>query len=56
VVDEFARLGSPIGVETEHWSKKRSNGVGFAFTEEILVVQDCIQTPVSQLVDVSQFA
>jgi hypothetical protein len=56
VVGEFACLGSPIGVETEHWSEERSDGVGFTFTEEILVVQDRIQTPVSQLVDVSQFA
>jgi hypothetical protein len=38
-------IGLPIGVAMEHWSKERSDGAGFAFTEEILVVQDRTRLP-----------
>ena len=55
VVHEVGGLGALVWVQTEHGGEEGGDGVGFVLWEEIFVVEDAVEGPVAEFVDVAEF-
>lgn len=56
VMNEFRSLSSPIRMQAEHGTKEVGQRLCFRPWEQILLVKNIVQRPISQFVDVSKLA
>jgi hypothetical protein len=55
VVDEFRRFGASVRVQAKHRTQEAGECLSFGPWEKILLVEDVVERPITQLVDVSKF-